>query len=73
MKNAVAGNLHEMTEKLAYEFWEFRGCPIGSPETDWYAAEKYLASCQPKRDFSLISVQVEPNEEPYHGQSAYSH
>ena len=25
--------------ELAYRFWEERGCPEGSPEEDWYAAE----------------------------------
>jgi hypothetical protein len=27
------------TEKLAYELWEARGRPHGSPEQDWHAAE----------------------------------
>lgn len=26
--------------KLAYEFWKARGCPIGSPEIDWFRAEQ---------------------------------
>jgi len=25
--------------ELAYRLWEERGCPEGSPEEDWYAAE----------------------------------
>ncbi|MGP8248482.1 MAG: DUF2934 domain-containing protein [Candidatus Dormibacteria bacterium] len=28
--------------KLAYEHWEARGRPIGSPEVDWLAAEESL-------------------------------
>ena len=24
---------------LAYELWQERGCPVGDPEIDWYAAE----------------------------------
>jgi hypothetical protein len=29
---------------LAYTLWESRGCPIGSPEQDWFKAEQELAS-----------------------------
>jgi len=25
---------------LAYLFWEERGCPIGSPQEDWFRAEE---------------------------------
>ena len=28
--------------KLAYCYWESRGCPFGSPEEDWLRAEKDL-------------------------------
>jgi len=27
-------------EARAYELWVQRGCPIGSPEVDWYQAER---------------------------------
>jgi len=27
-------------EKLAYRFWEERGRPFGSPEVDWFKAER---------------------------------
>ena len=30
--------------RLAYEFWEARGCPHGSPEEDWLRAERDLQS-----------------------------
>jgi hypothetical protein len=33
---------HEDTERLAYRFWLERGCPIGSPEDDWFRAEDEL-------------------------------
>lgn len=33
---------HELVAKLAYEHWEARGRPIGSPEVDWLAAEESL-------------------------------
>jgi hypothetical protein len=28
---------------LAYELWIKRGCPIGSPEEDWFQAERLWA------------------------------
>jgi hypothetical protein len=28
--------------RLAYAYWQARGCPIGSPEEDWYRAEAEL-------------------------------
>jgi Protein of unknown function (DUF2934) len=31
---------HEFVAKLAYELWERRGRPFGSPEVDWFAAEQ---------------------------------
>ena len=33
---------HEEVAKLAYQFWEERGCPFGSPEIDWSRAEQEL-------------------------------
>ena len=33
---------HELVAKLAYEHWQARGRPIGSPEVDWLAAEEAL-------------------------------
>jgi len=30
---------HEEIARLAYELWERRGRPLGSPEIDWYAAK----------------------------------
>ena len=29
-------------EKLAYQFWEERGRPLGSSEEDWFRAEREL-------------------------------
>jgi len=34
------GDLQELTKRLAYENWERRGRPLGSPEIDWFAAKK---------------------------------
>ncbi len=33
---------HEEIARLAYNFWEARGRPLGSPEEDWFAAEQDL-------------------------------
>lgn len=64
-------NLHELTEKLAYYYWERRGRPLGSPEIDWFAAEQALASSHARSedDFSLCSLRLEPDEGPYRPRS----
>ena len=33
---------YEFVERLAYQYWEARGMPLGSPEVDWDAAERAL-------------------------------
>ena len=33
---------HELVTRLAYQLWERRGRPIGSPDVDWIAAEEAL-------------------------------
>jgi Protein of unknown function (DUF2934) len=35
---------HEFVAKLAYQRWEERGRPFGSPEVDWFAAERAVYS-----------------------------
>jgi nitrite reductase/ring-hydroxylating ferredoxin subunit len=35
---------HELVQKLAYEHWEKRGRPLGSPELDWLPAERAVRS-----------------------------
>jgi len=30
----------EKIAQLAYDLWQARGCPHGSPEEDWFAAEQ---------------------------------
>jgi Protein of unknown function (DUF2934) len=32
----------EVVQRLAYQHWEQRGRPLGSPEVDWFAAEDAL-------------------------------
>jgi Protein of unknown function (DUF2934) len=33
---------------LAYEFWQARGCPEGTPEEDWFRAELEIAAINGK-------------------------
>jgi Protein of unknown function (DUF2934) len=35
---------HEFVAKLAFKLWEERGRPFGSPEVDWFAAERAVHS-----------------------------
>jgi hypothetical protein len=32
----------ETIRRLAYDLWQARGCPVGSADTDWFAAERQL-------------------------------
>jgi hypothetical protein len=54
----LAGDPHEVTAQLAYQLWEQRGRPFGSPELDWFAAEKALASSErhPGLELPLYSI-----------------
>lgn len=40
---------HDEIAALAYEFWQARGCPFGSPEEDWFRAERELRDRASKR------------------------
>ncbi len=33
---------HEFVARLAYKLWVQRGSPLGSPDVDWFAAEKAI-------------------------------
>lgn len=51
---------HELVQKLAYQHWDKRGRPLGSPEIDWFAAEKAA------RSYLLASgLELGPNEGLY--------
>jgi hypothetical protein len=41
-EQSVSAEDHEAIAQLAYSYWQARGCPIGSPEEDWYRAENDL-------------------------------
>lgn len=42
----VAGSFESGVAALAYELWQRRGCPEGSPEDDWFEAERILRERQ---------------------------
>jgi len=42
--SATAASEPDHVALIAYTLWESRGCPIGSPEVDWFKAEQELAS-----------------------------
>ena len=50
---------HDEIAKLAYELWERRGRPLGSPEIDWDAGESALGVRDSQVQFSLLSVRLE--------------
>ena len=51
---------HELVQKVAYQHWEKRGSPLGSPEIDWLAAEKTV------RAYLLGSgIELGPDEDLY--------
>ena len=41
-EHPVSAQDQEAIARLAYSYWQARGCPIGSPEEDWYRAENEL-------------------------------
>ena len=38
-----AGSFQDAVARLAYSYWEARGCQGGSPEADWLRAEQELS------------------------------
>ena len=40
--HGIAAFGHSEIAALAYELWQARGCPDGSPEEDWYRAAEEL-------------------------------
>jgi len=42
MERRALDIFHAQIEKLAYQFWEERGRPLGSSDEDWFRAEREL-------------------------------
>jgi hypothetical protein len=38
----IESERHEAIQLAAYYFWQQRGCPVGTPEVDWFRAEEQL-------------------------------
>lgn len=60
MKGHIVDRYRAEIEKLAYRLWEERGRPFGSPEEDWFKAEREFRREfyeQPERmPFSSLSM-----------------
>jgi len=42
-ESSITPIAHSDIAALAYQLWEDRGCPFGSPEEDWQTAEQQLS------------------------------
>ena len=48
---------HEQIERLAYQLWEERGRPAGSPDDDWFRANEILSDQEMNRlPFSSVAM-----------------
>jgi hypothetical protein len=47
---------HDEVELLAFQFWEERGAPIGTPEIDWFRAEAELGPPDGDADPALSAI-----------------
>ena len=67
MIDFFAGEEHELTAILAYQLWEKRGRPLGSPEVGWFEAKNQLATELAKTDvaISISAMRREPMEEAW--------
>ncbi len=46
-------------ERLAYQLWIERGSPLGSPEIDWYQAEKlFRESSNGETKLSVLAKEI---------------
>ena len=49
-------------EKLAYEYWLNRGCPVGSAEEDWIEAERTLQAAASTEQRAVATSGVDPRK-----------
>jgi hypothetical protein len=49
---------HQQIELRAYQLWEQRGCPWGTPDNDWFSAEHDLSNVEPENPLSAAARQI---------------
>jgi Protein of unknown function (DUF2934) len=54
--------IHAQIAKRAYQRWEERGCPIGSPKEDWLYAEKELRLFLDAQNLPFSSISMGATE-----------
>jgi DUF2934 family protein len=55
---AVGADMEAMRgqiEALAYQLWVERGCPVGSPEVDWWRAEDEMRNGHSGKKLSTVA------------------
>jgi uncharacterized protein YjbJ (UPF0337 family) len=58
--HGVATFGHDDIAALAYELWQTRGCPNGSPEEDWFHAAEVLRS-RTENGFEIREEKTDPS------------
>ena len=53
---AAVHSRHEELEALAFELWQERGAPVGTPEVDWFLAEAKLKDAAGQGEPTLSAV-----------------
>jgi hypothetical protein len=53
---ADSAKRHRLVAIWAYRYWQERGCPIGSPEVDWFHAEQELRAYMDSQSLPLSSI-----------------
>lgn len=48
-------SLQQQIELRAYQIWQERGSPVGTPETDWFKAEQELTAATPEGVLSSVA------------------
>jgi hypothetical protein len=46
LESLLAALESERISALAYFYWQQRGCPVGSPDEDWFRAERDIREGQ---------------------------
>jgi len=55
-EHGIATFGHDEIEARAYELWQARGCPNGSPEEDWFHAAEDLRSTARSTSFAATRL-----------------